>query len=388
MTVRHPLKLGWSDHESSKSLTISGFNKADLDQLKAISDSEIGEYLAVFPTLILEHFNREKALQPIPGTFHMDRESIRFEPRFPFLRDTLYSLIVYDDTKSNQQRQFEAYSIQSPPSNLDPVTEIISVYPTTNQIPVNQLKFYIHFSNSMSEGNASRAITMHRIDTGERLENVFLNEPELWDYEHKRLTILLDPARIKRGLQGNIESGYPLVEGVPILLNIKEDLVDGRGARLKSSRQMKYNIGPPERLLVEINNWSYNYPRPNSIDPITVKFDRPMDHALTHRCLCIQAGSGQQIQGYTQVGPEEKSWQFFPAVPWGTGQYAVVVGDILEDLAGNSIKRVFDRDLHEPEHYWPGLPVTTHSFFARGPTAKPDATFSNMTYNIQIGGLK
>ena len=388
MNVRPSLKLCWSDDQPGKCLTISGWNESDLDQLRSKTQVEIREYLAVLPAQTLDGLDERAVLQPIPGTFHMDQESVRFEPRFPFLRDTLYSLIVYADTKSNQQRQFEAYSIQSPPGNLDPVTEIISVYPTTDQIPVNQLKFYIHFSDSMSEGNASRAITIHRIDTGERLENVFLNEPELWDYEHKRLTILLDPARIKRGLQGNIQSGYPLVEGVPILLNIKEDLVDGRGARLKSSRQMKYNIGPPERLLVEINNWSYNYPRLNSIDPITVKFDRPMDHALTHRCLCIQAASGQQIQGYTQVGPEEKSWQFFPAVPWGSGQYTVAVGDILEDLAGNSIKRVFDRDLLEPEHYLPGLPVTTHSFFARDPTANPDATLSNMTYNIQIRGLK
>ena len=388
MSFRAALKLAWSDHQDSKFLTISGWNKADLDQLKGKAEGEIGEYLAVLPTLMLEHLNRGTALQPIPGTFHVDQESVRFEPRFPFLRNTLYSLIVYDDTEYSQQRHFETYTIKSPPSNQEPITEIVSVYPPSNQIPVNQLKFYIHFSNPMSEGNASQAITLHRGDTGAHLENVFLHEPELWDHEHKRLTILLDPARIKRGLQGNIQSGYALVEGIPVTLGITENFVDAHGVRVKSSRQMTYEIGPPERSLVEINNWAYHYPRPNSLDPIAVEFDRPMDHALIHRCLCIKDESGQLLRGYNQVGLEEKSWELFPEFPWGKGQYTIIIEDILEDLAGNSIKRVFDRDLLEPEHSSPSIPVTTHSFFARDPITKPGITLSNMIDKFQIQGLK
>ena len=73
MSFRAALKLAWSDHQDSKFLTISGWNKADLDQLKGKAEGEIGEYLAVLPTLMLEHLNRGIALQPIPGTFHVDQ---------------------------------------------------------------------------------------------------------------------------------------------------------------------------------------------------------------------------------------------------------------------------------------------------------------------------
>ena len=94
------------------------------------------------------------------------------------------------------------------------------------------------------------------------------------------------------------------------------------------------------------------------------------------------------MQGYSQVGLEEKSWKFFPEFPWGKGQYTIIIEDILEDLAGNSIKRVFDRDLLEPEHSSPSIPVTTHSFFARDPITNPGITLSNMIDKFQIQGLK
>ena len=247
MNVRPSLKLSWSDGQFGKFLTISGWNESDLDWLRLKTQVKIREYLAVFPTQTIDGLDERTTLQPIPGTFHMDQESVRFEPLFPFLKDTSYSLIVYEETGDNLNRPFESYDIQSLPNNLEPSCEIVSIYPTANQIPVNQLKFYVHFSEPMAEGNSSQSITLQRTDTGEHLSNVFLHEPELWDHEHKRLTIFLDPARIKRGLQGNVQSGYPLVQGTAIVFTVNENFLDAHGAKLKSSQETTYKIGPLER---------------------------------------------------------------------------------------------------------------------------------------------
>ena len=370
MSVGPSLKLSWSDDQPCKCLNISGWSEPDLGQLRLKTQVEIRKYLAVLPTQTLDGLDERTVLQPIPGTFHMDQESVRFEPLFPFLKNTLYSLIVYKGTEDNLNRPFDSYDIQSLPSNLGPACEIVSIYPTANQIPVNQLKFYLHFSEPMAEGNSAQSITLQRTDTGEHLSNVFLHEPELWDHEHKRLTILLDPARIKRGLQEHVQSGYPLVQGTVIMFIISEGFLDTHGAKLKSSQKITYKIGPPERRLVEIKNWQYHYPSIDSLEPITVEFDRPLDHALIQRCIWIKDDSGHEVQGCSQVGFEEKSWQFFPQIPWNIGRYTIIIEDILEDLAGNSIKRIFDRELLDNQSVH-DIPVTRHSFYPKSQEQKP-----------------
>ena len=160
MNVRPSLKLSWSNGQAEKCLSISGWNDSDLDQLRLKTQVEIREYLAVLPTHTLDGLDKRTILQPMPGIFHMDQKSVRFEPLFPFLKDTLYSLIVYKDTESGLNRPFEPYNIQNLPNNLEPKCEIISIYPTANQIPVNQLKFYVHFSEPMAEGNSAQSITL------------------------------------------------------------------------------------------------------------------------------------------------------------------------------------------------------------------------------------
>ncbi len=45
------------------------------------------------------------------------------------------------------------------------------------------------------------------------------------------------------------------------------------------------------------------------------------------------------------VGSEERSWTFTPASLWLDAPHRLVVDPVLEDLAGNSVRRVFDRDL-------------------------------------------
>jgi hypothetical protein len=50
-----------------------------------------------------------------------------------------------------------------------------------------------------------------------------------------------------------------------------------------------------------------------------------------------------------EVGPEEASWRFHPDRSWGRGPHVLRVEPHLEDLADNSLVRVFDRDLARPE---------------------------------------
>ena len=74
-----------------------------------------------------------------------------------------------------------------------------------------------------------------------------------------------------------------------------------------------------------------------------------MDHALLEHSLWVNDGAGIPLEGRISTDPEEKSWRFRPLSPWKDGRHLLIVDPRLEDLAGNSLIRVFDRDLTREE---------------------------------------
>ncbi len=75
----------------------------------------------------------------------------------------------------------------------------MEIYPTSSELPENLLKFYIHFSQPMSRGQAYRHIKLLKAD-GKAVDGAYLEiGEELWDASSTRFTLLLEPGRIKRG---------------------------------------------------------------------------------------------------------------------------------------------------------------------------------------------
>ncbi len=244
----------------------------------------------------------------------------------------------------------EVGAAKVPPQAGDAVTSVAAIYPTAPELPLNQLKLYIHFSGQMSEGWANRAVHVRRAADGQPLEGVFLPmEPELWDHQRHRLTLLLDPGRIKRGLAPNTEAGYPLVEGVTIVVAVDASFRDADSLPLRSGAERGYAVGPAIRARVEPRTWRYGRPWADSIDPLTVEFDRPLDRALLEHSLSVVGPNGRRVDGLATIDDGEASWRFAPCHPWRAQPYRLLVDARLEDLAGNSLVRVFDRDLMRPQ---------------------------------------
>jgi hypothetical protein len=185
--------------------------------------------------------------------------------------------------------------------------------------------------------------------SGEILVGALLpTEYELWDAAHRRLTVLLDPARIKRGLVSHRQTGYPIRTGRPFRLVIDAGFEDARGAPLLSPAERTYEVGEDERRHIEPGEWALRSPAGHSLDPLEIGFTRPLDHGLLTRCLRVVDAGRQPVVGSIELGVAEQSWRFLPAQPWAPGPHAVVVDHILEDLAGNSVSRVFDQDRSRP----------------------------------------
>ncbi len=81
-----------------------------------------------------------------------------------------------------------------------------------------------------------------------------------------------------------------------------------------------------------------------------MRFDRPLDHTLLQRCLAVVDSDAAQLPGRVAVPDGERSWELTPAAAWLDAPCGLVVDTTLEDLAGNSVVRVFDRELADPTH--------------------------------------
>lgn len=347
MTRGRQLRLDWSEHEGRACLRVRGWTEAELREPDAFA--RLVARLAVLPSGLVEAGADLRGLQPVAGRFALHGDAVCFIPRFPFLDGAGYSLLLLP-APGDERGNTGTWTIQRPARAGAPETSVVAIYPTADGLPVNQLKLYVHFSHSMSEGWAARAIHVRRADTHQPLADVFLGmAPELWDQERRRLTLLLDPGRIKRGLVPNQEAGYPLTEGVPVVVTIDTSFRDAAGRPLRNGAERRYEVGPPLRVRIDPAKWRLHEPAIGSADPLSVEFDRPLDSALLQHCLWVNDPAGMPLGGHGAVGPGERAWRFQPQSPWKQGRYVVMVDPRLEDLAGNSLVRVFDRDLTRAE---------------------------------------
>jgi hypothetical protein len=299
-----------------------------------VRDARTATHVAVRPSSARDVPSRP----PTAGRLVPDGDDLCFVPRFPFLDGTEYEVEVDGTVVGRATCPYRAAGA--------PTTEVVAIRPTADTVPRNLLRCYVEFSAPMREAGAAHVRLVDAV--GVPLVGALLaTEYELWDAERRRLTVLLDPARIKRGLAPHRDLGYPLHEGTSVSLVVDAELPDAAGRPLRASAARTWNVVADERRHVTPSSWSLRPGRAGTREPLLVSFDRPLDHALVTRCLEIVDATGL-IDGVTEVGDEERCWTFVPATPWRAGPHRVVVDPVLEDVAGNSVHRVFDRDLSNP----------------------------------------
>jgi len=269
---------------------------------------------------------------PMLGTYSVEGNALVFRPRFPVAPGTGYHGVFPGG----------GFVIDAPPSRVNPETQVEHIYPSADIWPANTLKFYILFSAPMSAGEASQHIRLLD-ERGNSVSGAFLDpDQELWDPDYKRLTVLFDPGRIKRGLVPANQMGTPIVEGRYYTLAIDRDWHDARGVSLREDFHKSIAGGPADRTPPYPKTWRLIPPKAGTTEPLVVHFPKPMDYALLQRMLEV-AG----IAGSIAIEHNETEWRFTPVAAWKAGRYRLVADRTLEDISGNHLDRAFDVDLRQ-----------------------------------------
>ena len=278
------------------------------------------------------------------GRWADDGDGARFVPRFAFLPGRSYTVLDGEDRP--------VATLTAAPAPGRPTARVVGIEPALSVVPRNLLRFHVRFSAPMAEGAATRHLRLEDATSGLVLRDaLFALDPELWDEARCELTVLLDPARIKRGLAPHREAGYPLREGGSVRLVVEAGYPDAAGHPLVEGAEAVYAVGPDLRGRVDPGAWTVGAVVPGRRDSLVVAFGRPLDRRLVARSLrVVHEGSGV-VAGAVDVAADGTRWRFTPAAPWAPwapGGLALVVDPGLEDVAGNAVARAFDRDLADP----------------------------------------
>ena len=170
------------------------------------------------------------------GTYSLDDDVHRFRPRWPLNPGVRYTVTfkLFHAPSENQAAPFaevvESFRIpQLPPP---PPAAVAAVYPTSDRLPENLLRIYLHFTGPMRRGDVYDFISVLGPD-GKPIETPFVTlGEELWNDDGTRLTLFLDPGRQKHDLLPRQQAGPVLEAGKSYTLVIAADWPDAHGRPL------------------------------------------------------------------------------------------------------------------------------------------------------------
>ncbi len=223
--------------------------------------------------------------------------------------------------------------------------KVVTVYPTTDTLPENLLRFYVQFSKSMKTINNLENIKLLNEKGDEIKGAIFNNVYELWDSEQRQLTLILDPARVKSGLIANETLGRALEPNKHFQLKI-EKAEDIYGNQLKEAFVKDFLVKKADTIMPNIHNWTVIPPKSNGKSPLQIIFPQVLDRlSLFNQIRLYDDTKKQIIEGKIEVINQEKEWRFIPKKKWKKGAYTLLINSRLEDPAGNNLNGLFDHQI-------------------------------------------
>ena len=295
--------------------------------------------------------NESAAGQPaLSGRYELRDSVLRFTPHYALRAGLSYRVELFlpaPNRESAPSRHEKVFAI--PAASRTVPAGVVAVFPSGDALPENQLRFYLHFATPMSRGEVYDHLKLLKVGgekaSGEAVKWPFLEiGEELWDTSGTRLTLLIDPGRIKQGLRPREDLGPVLEAGGKYTLVVTKGWRDAAGQPLAEDFKKAYTAGEPVETAIDHKAWNIVVPPPGTNGPLVVEFDRPLDRALAERTITVASRGGAELAGEVTLGKNERSWRFEPARPWTAGKHELVIDTVLEDGAGNRIGRPFEVD--------------------------------------------
>jgi hypothetical protein len=362
--------LSWVANAKDKrrvAVEVSWLTEAELQALRQTHRTP-EQWQQILAVRVQQGTTPDNSTPPMLGNYRVQGKKLRFEPQFPLQPNVTYLAVFSPNALPNYHatnREPLTARFTLTVSAPAPTTTVTGIYPSASILPENLLKFYIEFSAPMSRGQIYEHIHLRDAE-GQAIELPFLEiNEELWDTTGKRLTLFLDPGRIKRGVRPLEEIGASLQAGKRYTLTIDSTWKDGNGVPLTTGFEKAFQVGQADRTPLAPIRWTLTAPKSGSKTPLVVGFDEPLDYALARRMIQVVDAAGKAVPGKITLSHREQRWTFQPSAAWRRGTYRLIIQTTLEDLAGNNIGKPFDVDLHAAGQHSLTAPTISRKFSVR-----------------------
>lgn len=265
------------------------------------------------------------------GKYHLSRDSLFFIPAFPPDPDMRYQalLIVENDTFTSSH-QFQI-------KKRKPVE--VNLWPAAGQLPANHLRFYLSFNQPMGFANPYDFLRL-------TVNNHVVQEPwveiaeHLWNRDRTRLTLLVHPGRIKRGVSPLATLGAVFKTGDQVELIVSEGWSTLSGSTLENQKNHYYTITPAIREPLKGMTIAASPVPLNSLEPLRLQVDRLLDPFLIQRYTVVLDRQGEIIAGNWTLDGDGLS--FIPEVAWTQQPWKWKIHPNMEDLSGNRLHHAFE----------------------------------------------
>jgi len=130
------------------------------------------------------------------------------------------------------------------------------------------------------------------------------------------LSLLIDPARIKRGVKPLVDIGPVFEAGEAYALTMGKVCRDAEDRPMRAGFEKKFQVGPADRTGPDPVRWTFTAPPAGARNALVVAFGKSLDHALATRMIHVVQADGADVAGEVTLGPREQRWRFVPDQPW------------------------------------------------------------------------
>ncbi|MGV3721655.1 MAG: hypothetical protein ACO1SX_12155, partial [Actinomycetota bacterium] len=226
------------------------------------------------------YLSLEGADPPVPVLSRLEwrGETARLTPAVPLTRGKSYVAVLNMGRLAGSASEplREAYRV--PEDHSPSRSRVAAIYPNQSVLPANLLKFYVHFTEPMAEGKLFRYARL-RDAQGKEILQAF-REVELWDDDHRRVTLWINPGRTKQALGLSESLGAVLEPNKEYVLEIAKGLSDQLGRPLRSTFTHRFQTSGMDHEQPRVDDWKLVTPALGTREPLRVTFPAPLDHSL------------------------------------------------------------------------------------------------------------
>lgn len=212
----------------------------------------------------------------------------------------------------------------------------VEIHPAGPAVPENLLRVELRFDRPQPlpfDVERLRLLDGHGLEIRHALLDMALP-----DADGRRITVLLDPGRVKTGVGPNLEAGRALRLGSTISLRVSGSDADATPV-VKTWRVIAAISRPLQPEL-----WRLGPPRRGTRDALSVDLRTPIS-SPGERLIAVLDAQGRRVDGTATLSDGDATWRFRPSRPWASGTHRLVTHPGLEDPAGNRRCAAFEAPL-------------------------------------------